>query len=328
MKAAWYERNGPAVEVLRVGEQPVRDPGEGEVLVRVACSGVNPSDVKSRAGSRPVTQGIVIPHSDGAGVIERVGGGVDPRRTGQRVWLWNAQYKRPYGAAAEYVTLPAAQAVPLPEHVSFEAGACMGVPGLTAFRAVELARIGHGATVLVIGGSAAVGFYAAQMARAAGARVITTVGSSEKADFMAQHGFADNILYKREPVAERVLSLTGGKGVDAIIDMDFSTTAALVDEGVLAEHGRFVCYGSNDRGRTPVNFAAWLPRSLSLHFFLVYELTPQQRQRAIDGVQALLAADALRHHIGPRFALDDIVAAHEAVERGAFGKVIVDSMPS
>jgi NADPH:quinone reductase and related Zn-dependent oxidoreductases len=325
MKAAWYDRNGAAADVLQVGEQPVQEPGDNDVVVRVVCSGVNPSDAKSRAGSRPVKEGIIIPHSDAAGVIERVGRSVDPQRVGQRVWLWNAQYNRPYGAAAEYISLPSEQAVLLPDHISFEAGACLGIPALTAYRGIELAELGPDTSVLVIGGSSAVGFYAAQMARAQGATVITTVGSQEKADFMVEHGFEHNILYKTESVADRVRALTDGKGVNAIIDMDFSTSVRLVDEGVLASHGHFVCYGSNDRGGIPLTFAAWLPRSISLHFYLVYELTPPQRKRAVEGLQALLEANALTHHIGPRFPLQDIVQAHEAVERGAFGKVIVDS---
>lgn len=325
MKAAWYERNGPAGEVLRVGEQPVVEPAAGEVRVRVMCSGVNPSDVKSRAGSRPVREGIVIPHSDGAGIIECVGEDVDPGRVGERVWLWNAQYKRPHGTAAEYVTLPANQAVALPEGTSFEAGACMGIPALTAYRAVELAGLEAGKSVLVIGGASAVGFYAAQMARARGARVITTVGSQAKANALNDAGFSETIRYKEESVAERVLSMTEGVGVDAIIDMDFSTTAALVDQGVLAQYGHYVCYGSNARGHVPLNYGAWLPLSLSLHFFLVYELTPTVRRRAVEGVQELLRHDRLQHNIGPTFALSDIVLAHEAVESGTvFGNVIVN----
>lgn len=325
MHAAWYEQNGPADRVLRFGTQPTPEPGHGEVRIRLACSGVNPSDVKSRAGSRPVQGRLVIPHSDGAGVIDKVGEGVDPRRVGERVWVWNAQYNRPCGTAAQYIALPEAQAVPLPDGVSFEAGACLGIPALTAYRAVEIADLEPDHTVLVIGGASAVGFYAAQMARARGARVIATVGSDSKATFLREAGLGETILYKDEPVAERVLSMTNGGGVNAIIDMDFSTTAALVDKGVLAPHGRFVCYGSNDRGAVPVNYAAWLPRSLSLHFFLVYELTPAQRTRALEGVQALLRERRLQHHIGQKFELADIVLAHQAVESGtAFGNVVVN----
>ncbi len=325
MQAAWYERNGPASDVLQVGVQPTPEPGPGEVRVRIACSGVNPSDVKSRAGGRPVRWSFIIPHSDGAGVIDQVGEGVGSDRIGERVWVWNAQYNRPHGTAAEYVALPAAQAVFLPDDVSFESGACLGIPALTAYRAVELAELDAGHTVLIIGGASSVGFYAAQMARSRGARVITTVGSKDKAAFLHDAGFGETILYKDESVADRVLSLTDGVGVNAIIDMDFSTTAQLVDQGVLAPHGKFVCYGSNQRGSVPINYAAWLPRSLSLHFFLVYELAPVQRARALAGVQAMLRDGSLQHHIGPRFELADITLAHQAVEGGtAFGNVIVN----
>ena len=325
MRAAWYAQNGSAHDVLRIGLQPIPEPGSGEVRVRIACSGVNPSDVKSRAGGRPVRWDLIIPHSDGAGVIDKVGEGVDPHRIGERVWVWNAQYNRPYGTGAEYVVLPAAQAVLLPGNASFEAGACLGIPALTAYRAVELAELDAGRTVLIVGGASSVGFYAAQIARAQGARVIATVGSKEKAAFLHDAGFGETILYKDESVADRVLSLTEGIGVDAIIDMDFSTTAPLVDQGVLASHGKFVCYGSNQRGSVPINYAAWLPRSLSLHFFLVYELTPAQRTRALAGVQAMLRDGSLQHHIGPRFELADITLAHQAVENGTtFGNVIVN----
>lgn len=324
MQAAWYERNGTAQDVLQFGERPTPEAGHGEVRIRVVCSGVNPSDVKSRAGSRPVRDEYIIPHSDGSGIIDQVGPGVSTHRVGDRVWVWNAQYNRPYGTAAEYITLPANQAQPLPQDVSFEAGACLGIPALTAYRAVELADLEPGSVVLVIGGSSAVGYYAAQLARARGARVITTVGSAEKAAFMHDAGLPDTVLYKEESVAERVLALTDGKGVNAIIDMDFSTSAALVDEGVLASHGKFVCFGSNNRGTVPINYAVWLPRSLSLHFFLVYLLTPAQRDRAVQGVEALLKDGTLQHHIGPNFALSDIIKAHQAVEDGVFGNVIVN----
>lgn len=325
MKAAWYERNGPASEVLQSGDRPTPEPGPGEVRIRVAYSGVNPSDVKSRAGSRPVRVPYIIPHSDGAGVIDKVGSGVDASRVGQRVWTWNAQYQRSFGTAAQYVALPQEQAVPLPEPASLQHGACLGVPALTAYQAVENAEIEPGHTVLVIGGASSVGFYAAQMARARDARVICTVGSQARADVLRNAGLTENILYKELDVADSVMKLTAGKGVNSIIDMDFSTSAALVDKGVLATHGQFVCFGSNDRGATPVNFAHWLPRSLTLKFFLVYELTQAQREAAIQGVNALLVKNALHHQIGPCFTLDQIVAAHQAVESGKeTGKVLVD----
>lgn len=325
MKAAWYERNGAAAEVLQFGERPTPEPGPGEVRIRLAFSGVNPSDVKSRAGSRPVKDPYIIPHSDGAGVVDQVGAGVDPARVGQRVWTWNAQYGRALGTCAQYVTLPENQAVLLPAPASLEVGACLGIPALTAYQAVELAEIKSEHVVLVIGGASAVSYYAAQMAREKGARVICTVGSAAKADLLREAGFDELIMYKEQDVAEVVLDLTDGKGVNAIIDMDFSTSAALIEIGVLAAHGQFVCFGSNDRGRIPVSFGALLPRSISLKFFLVYELTEAQRKVCVDGVNRLLEQGALQHLLGPSFTLEEIVAAHEAVESGKeIGKVLVD----
>jgi NADPH2:quinone reductase len=292
--------------------------------VKVAISGVNPSDVKSRAGSRPVTQGYIVPHSDGAGVIDRVGSGVPDSRIGERVWIWNGQYQRPMGTCAQYIALPADRAVALPDDVSFEAGACMGVPGLTAMQGIILQGDLAGKTVLVTGGASGVGYYAAQMARLRGARVITTVGSVEKAKCLEQVGVTDNILYKQEPVAQRLLDMTDGRGVDGIIDMDFSTTAALVPAGAVARHGVLSVYGSNQRGDIPVSFGAWMPRSLSLCFFLVYELRPAERRVAVDTLSGLLRDGKLSHLIGTTFGLDDIVQAHEAVESGrVLGNVVV-----
>jgi NADPH2:quinone reductase len=327
MRAALYSKNGPARDVLELKDLPTPEPGPGEVRVKLAVSGVNPSDVKSRLGSRPVTSGFVVPHSDGAGVIERVGAGVPASRMGERVWIWNGQWQRPMGTAAQYIVLPSDQAVPLPEGTSFEAGACMGIPGLTAMHAIALLGDLAGKTVLVSGGASGVGYYAAQMARVRGARVITTVGSAEKAGCLEAVGIADNILYKQEAVAERLLAMTSGRGVDAIVDMDFSTNAALVPAGAVAPHGSFVVYGSNARGDIPLNFGAWLPRSIGLHFFLVYDLLPAQRQYAVEALNGLLQAGKLQHLIAPAYALDDIVAAHEAVEAGrTLGNVVV-SLP-
>src|SRR5215217_2642028 len=160
MKAVWYERNGPAREVLQCGEIPDLVPGAGEVLIRVHASGVNPSDWKTRSGSRPMVAARIIPHSDGAGVVERVGTGVDPSRVGERVWIWNGQWKRPFGTAATYIALPSEQAVRLPDGTTFEAGACLGIPALTAHRAVTIDVSPQDQSILVSGGAGAVGHYA------------------------------------------------------------------------------------------------------------------------------------------------------------------------
>ncbi len=324
MRAAWYSQNGQARDVLQVGDLPVPDPAPGEVRVRLAVSGVNPSDVKSRAGSRPVTVDRLVPHSDGAGVIDKLGPGVPPGRLGERVWIWNGQWQRAMGTAAEYIVLPSPQAVHLPDAATFEQGACLGIPGLTAIHAVQLLGDLAGKTVLVIGASSSVGFYAAQIARLRGARVIGTVGSADKAERVRQAGIDELIEYKQESVADRIQALTEGRGVDAIIDMDFSTTARLVPAGAVAAHGTVICYGSNRADEISIAFWSWLQRSISLRFFLVYDLQDAERHAAQDGLQDLLREGRLVHNIGPSYALEDIVAAHEAVEGGrAPGNVVI-----
>jgi NADPH2:quinone reductase len=294
------------------------------VRVRLATSGVNPSDVKSRLG-RPLGAERIVPHSDGAGTIDAVGADVPARRVGERVWIWNGQWQRPMGTAAEFIVVPDAQAVALPDAIDAAAGACLGIPAMTAFHAVELLGDLERRTVLVIGASSAVGHYAAQIAARRGATVLGTVGSRDKAAHAREAGVAATIDYKGEPVAERVKALTGGRGVDAIVDMDFSTTARLLGEGALAPHGTLVSYGSNVAGDVPVPFRALLFNSYRLAFFLVYDLTPAERRAALAGLGELLATGSLVHAIGARFPLDRIADAHEAVEAGrTIGNVIVD----
>ena len=324
MKAGWYEKNGEAKDVLVVGEMETPKPAAGEVLVRLMASGVNPSDVKSRRG-RPLIAPRIIPHSDGAGVIEAVGDGVDASRIGERVWTWNGQWKRPFGTAAQFIALPAAQAVHLPDGIDFDAGACMGIPGLTALHAVKLHGDIAGKTLLVTGAAAAVGHYAVQMAKAAGARVIGTASPARR-DHALDAGCDAVIDYRSEDVAARVKELTGGKGADGIIDMDFSSTATLLPGGVLAQHGKFVCYGSNVAGDVPVSFPALLWGSLSLQVFVVYELTAQERAVRLRELNEMLEAGLLKHTIGATYGLDEIVAAHEAVEDGKVTGTVVMRM--
>lgn len=326
MKAAWYERNGAARDVLVVGEMSKPIPGPGEVLVKVHASGVNPSDVKSRRG-RPLAGPRIVPHSDGAGIIEEVGAGVRQDRIGERVWLWNGQWKRTFGTAAEYIALPAQQAVRLPDGIDFGTGACFGIPAITATHAINLLGEARGKTVLVIGAASAVGHYAAQIAAMRGARVIGTA-SAERADRAHAAGAAEVIDYRNEEVAARVLDLTDGRGADAVIDMDFSTTAALLSNGILAPKGKLICYGSNVPGATPVPFGDLLFKSLTLQFFLVYELSGDERVAAIEDIGSMLGSGTLAHTIGARFSLDDIASAHETVEAGRIlGNVVIDLVP-
>jgi NADPH2:quinone reductase len=322
MRAAYYETNGSAREVLRVGEVDTPQAGPGEVRVKLSHSGVNPSDVKSRQGAtRKIAWPRVIPHSDGAGVIDQVGDGIAKSRIGERVWIWNGQWKRAFGTAAEYIALPAAQAVKLPENTSFEAGACLGIPAMTAYHAVALANAAKGATLLIAGGAGAVSQYAIQFAKAAGATVVTTTSSDAKAKAARAAGADHTIDYKRENVGQRVMEITAKRGVDAVIEMNLAGNAKLLP-GVLRPNGSVIVYGTMPEATIPAAFC--LVNSIRLQFFLVYELDAAERERALAAINRALNDGALSHRIAqPTYGLADIAAAHEAVEKGTIGNVIV-----
>lgn len=323
MKAAWYERNGPASEVLVVGEIDTPAPAAGEVLVRVHASGVNPSDVKSRAG-RPMIAPRIVPHSDGAGVIADVGPGVPRERIGQRVWLWNGQWKRPMGTAAEFIALPQQQAVPLPDGVGFEAGACLGIPALTALHAMTTDGPVLGRSVLVTGGAGAVGAYALQFARLLGAaNIIATVSSDEKAAVAKAAGAHHTVNYREGRVAEAVRDLTGGRGVDRIVEVD---AAANVKDlpALIARDGLCVVYGSGAT-EIPLQFGPMILIGAAVRFFVVYELVPAVREPLVAALNAYLGAGLLNHAVAQSFALSDIARAHEAVESGrVVGNVVLN----
>ena len=315
MKAAWYTKNGAARDVLVVGELPTPQPGPGEVLVKIHRSGVNPSDVKSRT-ARPLEAELIIPHSDGGGVIHSVGAGVAQERVGQHVWLWNGQWQRPMGTAAEFIAVADSQAVALPPGVGYDVAACLGIPALTALQAVRLAGPLAGKTVLVTGAGNVVGNYVTQLAVHHGATVIGTAGSAHRKSHASAAGASHVLDYKTESIPERVKQITAGHGVDAIIDMDFGSTAALIGQGVLRAHGQLVTYGSNSAGATPVDFRAMLFGSFGIKAFLVYDLEGAEREIINAELLALLQSNALTHQIGASFSLDDIALAHEAVESG------------
>jgi len=324
VRAATFSITGPAREVLHVVEMPTPEPGPGEVRIRIAASGVNPSDVKRRNAAPPGSPAefpVVIPHSDGAGTIDAVGAGVDPTRVGQRVWTYNAQFERAFGTAAEYVALPAEYAVPLPDGVDFAAGACLGVPALTAYQAIAIDGSHRGETLLIQGGAGAVGFYAVQFAKADGATVIATVGSEEKAALAKAAGADYTINYKTENVAERIRAFNRGNRVDRIIEVDLLANA-MAYPTLLKERGKAVVYGSG--GPTSTIPSAFIRQATTLQFFIVYMLDELERSRALRSIDAMLRAGTLQHHIGPRFPLDRIVEAHEAVEAGSNGNVIVE----
>jgi NADPH2:quinone reductase len=322
MRAAYYEKNGPAREVLKLGEVETPRPGPGEVRIKLETSGVNPSDVKSREGrTRRIAFPRVIPHSDGAGVIDMVGDGVAASRVGERVWTWNAQWKRASGTSAEYVVLPAAMAVRLPDHTSVEEGACLGIPAMTAYHAVAVAEAWAGSTILVSGGAGAVAHYAIQFAKARGAVVIATASSGDKAK-LAQAAGADHVIdYRRENVGERVMELTDKAGVDAVIELDLTANAKLLP-GVLRPRGVVVVYGTGPEAQIPTQWL--LVNAIALKFIFVYELTKEEREAAVGAITRLLEEKRLINNVALTFPLDDIVAAHEAVEQGkAMGNVVV-----
>ncbi|MGZ5866922.1 MAG: NADPH:quinone reductase [Xanthobacteraceae bacterium] len=321
MRAAFYETNGAAADVLHVDEVATPSPGPGEVRVRMKTSGINPSDVKSRSGlTRKIAFPRVIPHSDGAGEIDAVGDGVLPTRVGERVWTWNGQWKRAFGTAAEYVVLPARQAVTLPANVGFDVGAGIGIPAMTAWYAIDLAHLGAGQTVFIPGGAGAVGFYAIQFAKLRGARVITSVSSPAKAD-LARRAGADHVIdYKREDVAAKIAEATAKQGVDAIIEIDISAGAPLWPQ-ILRAHGDIIVYGAGPQANVPAAFC--LTNNINVRFILVYEMAAPEIDRALADISRLLTDGRLIHNIAQTFPLSDIVRAHQAVEAGPIGKVVV-----
>lgn len=327
MKAVWYERFGPADEVLTLGEMRDPQPGPGEVLVRIRTSAVNPSDVKLRAGARPGAEMVfprVIPHSDGAGVIEAVGAGVDPGRIGARVWLWNAGWQRAFGTAAEYVALPSTQACDLPDATSFEEGACLGIPAMTAWYAL----FGDGAdlsgrTVLVTGGAGTVGRYACQMAALAGARVITTVSSDEK----GRHSTADTwVNYRETDMVAEIRDLTDGAGVDRIVEVDFGVNQAAALE-LIRPGGVISAYASAGDMTPELSFYPFMFKNVTLRMLIAYLIPQEVHRRGVEQLAGWLEAGALSHAVEVVGDLSCAADAHDRVARGAkLGSIVLSAI--
>lgn len=326
MRAALYARTGPAHEVLQLVELPTPHPRAGEVRVKLSWSGVNPSDVKSRAGARSATLPFtsIVPHSDGSGFIDEVGADVPQARIGERVWVWNAAWGRPFGTAAEYVVLPADQAVPLPDRVDLTAGACLGIPALTAHHAVSVDGGVAGKSVLVAGGAGAVGHYAIQIARLLGAKqILSTVSGSQKAALAKGAGADVVVNYMTDDVEARVRAATAGQGVDRIIEVDFGTNMEL-DLKLLKPDGDIVVYGSN-APQIAVPFLPMILKNVRLRFFIVYNLSREDRRNAIASLTSMLANNRLIHNIAARLPLEKIADAHELVEQGrSVGNVVLE----
>jgi NADPH2:quinone reductase len=322
MKAALYDRHGATREVLRVEEVERPEPGPGEVRVKVEFSGVNPTDWKSRSGAtaRPI-DGFQIPHHDGAGVIDAVGAGVDPGRFGQRVWLYLAAAGRRWGTAAEWTVVPEHAAVPLPDGASAELGASLGVPAVTAHRCLFADGPVDGKTVLVAGGAGAVGHFAIELAKHAGARVITTVSGPRKAELAAKAG-ADLVVNYREPdAADQIISFLGEKGVDHVVELAIGANLQL-DLAVTRLGARIVTYAA-EAADPVLPVRACMSANVVLRFVLLYGVPPEALGQAAVDITAALADGALTELPGTKFPLDEIAAAQDAVEGGAVGKVLV-----
>jgi NADPH2:quinone reductase len=327
MKAVWFEKKGAPRDVLRVGETPDPAPDVGQVRVRVSVAGLNPSDTKTRSGLGGNTRmefPRIIPGQDGGGVIDRVGLGVPESRVGERVWVYEAYRGRPFGTTAEYVVVPSENAVKLPDSVDFDTAAGLGVPAMTAHRCLFADGGIQGRTVLVQGGGGGVGNSAIQIARWAGAQVITTVSRTEQETVARQAGAHVVINRKRENVVDAVRAATNGQGVDRVVEVDFGQNLE-ANIAMLKIGGAIATYFSSPVPSPQFPFFPLMINCITVQFVLVYTMSQQAHTDAIRDVTACLEAGQYRTQVGARFRLDETAAAHEAQDSGSVvGKILID----
>jgi len=315
MKACWFDAFGAAQKVLKQGDWPTPEPGSGEVLVRLHTTGVNPSDVKKRAGAFPdlLDAGPVIPHSDGAGVVTAVGNGVPDSRIGERVFVYQAQYARQCGTAAEYVTLDAIRAPILPRNTSFEVGACIGIPILTAHRCVFADGPVADQLILVTGGAGRVGHYAIQWAHRAGARVIATASNEQDAAACREAG-AEEVVNHREPDwGNAVLDLTGGQKLDRVIDVEFGANLPELLQCVRIG-ATIATYSSTVVPEPALPFRTMMFMDLTVRMVIVYAMPEEAKAQAVADTQAALTEGSLEHRIAETLPFDQMAKAHEIIE--------------
>lgn len=317
MRAAWFEEFGAARDVLLVGERDTPVPGPGEVLVRIATSGINPSDVKKRAGSFPdlLDAGFVIPNSDGAGVIEAVGEGVDDNRIGERVWVYQAQYARRFGTAAEYLAIDGSRVPKLPDEASFEVGACLGIPAMTAHRCVFADGDVTGQTILVTGGAGRVGHYAVQWASQAGATVIATASNDEDKATCLEAGARHVVNHREDNVAEAIMAASGGAEVDRVVDVEFGGNLPVSVE-VLRIGGTIASYASTNVPEPKLPFFRMMYKDITVRMVIVYAMPEAAKQHAIADIAHALTHDKLEHRIAHTMPLEEIAAGNEIIEQG------------
>ena len=324
MKAVWFESFGPAAQVLISGEQPTPQPGPGEVLVKLATTGINPSDVKKRAGAFPnlLDTGLVIPHSDGAGVIEAVGEGVELTRIGQRAFVYQAQYGRRFGTAAQYVALDSLRAPCLPDNTSFEVGACIGIPIMTAHRCVFADGPVTGQTILVTGGAGRVGYYAIQWAKWGGARVVATASNPEDAATCRAMG-ADHVVNHREDNwGEAVLACVGDDKVHRVVEVEFGANLPEVMQ-CAAIGATIATYSSSVVKEPQLPFLQMMFMDLTIRMVIVYAMPEAAKAQAVADTCELLAQDKLQHRIAHSLPFEQMARSHELIERGGFGGCVV-----
>jgi len=321
MLAALYDRHGPAAEVLRVVEVERPEPGPGQVRVRMQLSGINPTDWKSRAGMTPrPMDGFQVPHHDGAGVIDAVGAGVDQSRVGERVWTWLAANGNQWGTAAQWCVLPSRQAVPLPDSASAELGACLGVPAMTAHRCLYADGPVDGKNVLVAGGAGAVGHFAIELAKFGNARVVATVSGPQKAELARQAGADLVVNYRDADAADQLRAFA--PQLDRIVELALGANLEL-DLAVSGPQTHIVDYAAEPADPVlPVRKC--MNANVSIRFMLLYSVPADALDQAAADIEAALAADALTALPVTTFPLDEVARAHEAVEAGAVGKVVLE----
>ena len=325
MKAVWYTKTGNASDVLQIGELDDPLPNVGEVLVKIKTSGVNPSDVKIRAGARGELQfPRVIPHSDGGGEIVGVGEGVDKNRIGERVWIWNGAFGRANGTCAELISLPEFQAMKINNEVSYGSAACMGIPASTAYYGLLANGPIKNKTVLISGGAGAVGFYGIQIAKLSGANVITTISNDEKAE-IANNAGADKIInYKKENVLKEIMEYTENDGVDRIFEVEFGGNLP-INEKIIKPNGVIAAYGSMAEMEPKLPFYNLMFKGVKIDTFLIYSIEKKFREEILNGLSELLNQNSLKHMISQTYSIDDVVNAHEAMESGSvIGNIVIE----
>ena len=326
MKAAWYKKQGSAKSVIKTGDTDTPNAKPGEVRVKIAYSGLNPTDIKRRQGfgGQPQAYPIIIPHSDGSGVIDQVGKGVLKSRLNQKVWIWNGQWQRPFGTCAEYICLPSRQAVPLPKKTSLLHGACIGIPAITAHRCLFADGPIKGKTVLITGGAGAVGNYAIQLAKWGGASLIITTVSSESKAKQARMAGADAIInYKKQNVIKRISTITKGAGVDHIVEVAFGVNQPTI-LAVLKTHGTVACYASDKKPNPMLDFYGFMLRNANLRWVFMYQIPESAFRNAIRDINKWLEYSDPYHPVDKIFPLFKTADAHLRLQSGkAKGNIII-----